>query len=221
MKEQQHPLATYPEDQKIDYLCLVASIAAADGTISNDEITTLRQFCESIAISSPGIGVIMSTIEDSSELDVRTTLVRLAQTDLKFRLLTDLLCMAYADGLVSPAEKEEISHIAGQLEISPKQIAALDSYLQELFSVQPSGTARTMGKQVSKATVDTLRRAGVPLNAITFSESLDHITTKDLTIHFPTSEMEHGIGVAVSPGPGSYFGVRWLFNKLRMKDSKE
>lgn len=221
MKDYQHPLATYPEDQKIDYLCLIASIASADGTVSNDEITTIRQFCQSIAISDLGIGVIMSTIEEPSMLDAQTTLTRLARTDLKFTLLADLLCMAYADGLVSPAEKEEISNIAAKLEITPPQITAIADYLQELLSRQRSEAGQTLGKQISNETVESLRSVGVPLSAITFSESLERLTTKDLTTTTSPGGMEQGIGVAVSLGLGSYFGVRWLFNKLRMKDDKE
>lgn len=218
MNEQQHPLIRFPEDQKIDYLCLVASLASADGTVSNDEITIIRQFCESIAISMPGIGVIMSTVEDPSVLDVQATLRRLAHTELKFTLLADLLCMAYADGVVSPAEREEINDIGVALEIIPEHIAAIDKYLQEIFSRPPSQTGRAPATYLKTETTETLRSLGIPLSAIRFSTSLDQIRTKDLTKSLGS---EHEIGVALPLGLGNYFGVRWLFHKLRRNDSKD
>ncbi|GAK58515.1 hypothetical protein U27_05489 [Candidatus Vecturithrix granuli] len=211
-----HPLKNYPEDQKIDYLCLVASIAVADGVMSDDEISILREFCESIGIGEVGIGVILGTIGDPSILDGQATLSRLTHTDLKFTLLTDMLCMAYADGRISPAEREEIHNIAAKLEISSEQIHAVDEYLKSLFSMTADET-----DYLANHTSSILIQAGIPVEAITLSGFVDHLRTKNLTSGRATWGKESGTGIAHLLRPGNYFGIRWLFNKIRTKDDRE
>lgn len=216
MNESIHPLKNYPEDQKIDYLCLVASIAAADGVMSNDEISILREFCEHIGIGEPGIGVILGTIADLSVLDGQATLSRLAHTSLKFTLLTDMLCMAYADGRISPAEREEIHNLAAKLEISPEQIRAVDEYLKSFFSMTVDET-----DYLARQTSAILIRAGIPPEAVTLSGSVGQLRTKNLASGGMTWEKEPEAGIAHLFGSGNYLGIRWLFNKIRTKDDKE
>ena len=211
-----HPLKNYPEDQKIDYLCLVASIAAVDGVMSNDEISTLREFCERIGIGAPGIGVIIGTIGEPSGLDGHVILSRLAHTDLKFTLLTDMLCMAYADGRISPAEREEIDSLAAKLEISPAQIRAVDEYLKTVLARH----ADEMDELANNASY-ILIQVGIPVEAITLSISMEQIRTQDSTTGQTRLGRTSGTGVAFLTGLRNYLGVRWLFNKLKAKDDRE
>lgn len=208
-----HPLKNYPEDQKIDYLCFVASIAFVDNVLDNGEISTLREFCERIGIGEPGIGVIISTIGNPAGFDGQATLSRLAQTDLKFTLLADMLCMAYADGRISPAERNEIHSIAAKLEISSEQIHAVDEYLKRVLAMHADET-----DSLANMASHILIQAGIPVEAITLSGSVEQIRTKDLVSGQTPRGKEPGTGVALLARLGNYSGIRWLFNKLKTKD---
>ena len=210
-----HPLADYPEDERVDYLCLVASIASADEHVSDEEITQLREFCTGVEIGDFGIGLIINAVEDPTVIDVQAVIERLSQTDLKFTLLTDMFFMAYADGIVSPGEEEEIRKIAAALDISQEQIAAIDRYVNAVISAQHRGDSRKNWRELGGEIAGILASAGVPLGAVAIAGTVfgngvtSALSALGLGLGVPT-----GIGVAVSIGVSSYFGVRWLFKKL-------
>lgn len=218
MSTQKHPLAGYPEDEKVDYLSLVASIAAADENVTDDEVTILREFCTTIGIHEIGIGMIIAAAGDPSVIDIQAIIPRLSQTDLKFTLLTDMFFMAYADGIVSPEEEKEINKIAAKLQISRDQLAAIDRYVDAVVSAQHSSPSKTDWKKSGSEIAGSLASAGVPLGAIVISGSLVGSgaagITSGLTALGMGLGMTTGIGVALSLGVGSYLGVRWLFKRI-------
>ncbi len=215
-----HPLANYPEDERIDYLSIVASVAFADGTVTDDEVSTLREFCTTIGIHELGIGMIIAAAEDPSDLDLEAIITRLSQTELKFTLLTDMFFMAYADGNVSPNEEGEIHKIAEMLRISRDQIAAIDRYVDAVISARHSGNApKSDWKKLGAEIAGSLASAGVPMGAVAISGSLVGSgsttgITSGLTALGMGLGMTTGIGVALSLGVGSYLGIRWLCKKL-------
>lgn len=215
MSAYKHPLANYPEDERVDYLCLVASIASADGEVTDDEITQLHEFCTGIEIGEFGIGMIINAVEDPSVVDIQAIITRLSQTDLKFTLLTDMFFMAYADGIVSPGEEGEICKIAAKLQITRNQIAAIDRYVNAVISAQRPGDSQKDWKDLGSEIAGALASAGVPLGAVAIAGTIfgDGITSalSALGLGLGTTT---GIGVVVSIGVSSYFGVRWLFKKL-------
>ncbi len=225
MTTQKHPLLDYPEHEKIDYLSLVASIAAADGKVTDDEITQIREFCSQIGIGELGIGMIIAAIEDPSIIDVPNVLARLATTDLKFTLLTDMLFMACADGKFSPDERQEINKIAAELNISQKQITALNQYVTTVIKAQRADGKHADWKQVGAELAGVLASAGVPLGAVVVSGymcglSVQGISAALIALGLGLGLMP-GIGVAISLGICSYFGVRWLFKKMVMVEEKK
>ncbi len=213
-----HPLLDFPEDEKVDYLSIVASIAAADGRVSDDEITQMRQYCETIEIGGIGIGMILNAVEDPSVIDVPVVLERLSHTELKFTLLSDMLFMAYADGVVSPGEREEIEKIAVALGISRDQIAAIDRYIKNVLSAQQSESSSSEWKCIGRDIAAALAGTGVPVGAVAISGCLCNPGAAMLSSGLEALGMglglTPGIGVAFSLGVCSYFGVRWLYDKL-------
>ena len=219
MDEQRYPLSNYPEVEKVDYLSIVASIASADGKITDEEITKIREFCTMIGIGEIGIGMILAAIADPAIVDVQPILRRLSQTDLKFTLLTDMLFMAHADDIVSPDEKEEIRKIASMLKITPDQIAAIDKYVATVISTQNADRSESDWKRLGSEIAGILASAGVPLGAITIARTVfgNGLTSRLAALGMGLGTAA-GVGVAVSIGVSSYFGVRWLFKRIVGKD---
>ena len=79
-------------------MSVVASLASADGKVSDEEVTKIREFCETIQIGDIGVSLIIAAIENPAVVDLASILPRLAQTDLKFTLLADMLFMAIGAG---------------------------------------------------------------------------------------------------------------------------
>jgi uncharacterized tellurite resistance protein B-like protein len=215
MNEQTHPLASYPEVERIDYLSIVTSIASADGKVTDDEITKIREFCGAIGIGEIGIGMIIAAVEDPSIVDLQPILTRLSQTDLKFTLLTDMLFMAHADGIVVPGEEEEIRKIASMLNITQEQIEAINKYVEAVISAQHADRSESDWKELGCDIAGILASTGVPLGAVAIAGTVfGNGLVSGLTALGMGMGLATGAGVAVSIGVCSYFGVRWLLKKI-------
>ncbi len=218
MTQEHHPLSGYPEHEKVDYLCLIASMAAADSVISDDELTQLRTFCEAADIDAMDVGLILSAAADPTFLDIPAILQRLAGTELRFTLLSDLLFMAHADGIVSPEEDEDMQYIARHLDISPAQVAATELYVKNVFAAQEADETKKDWAAVGSEIAGALAGAGVPLGAVAISGCLCGAGATELSKALTALGMglglTPGIGVVLSLGVCSYFGVRHLFKKL-------
>lgn len=217
MDKQRHPLVEYPEVERVDYLSVVASLASVDGKVTDNEIERIREFCEQIDIGNIGIGLVIAAVEDPSVVDVSTILSRLAQTDLKFTLLADMLFMAHADGICCPEEQEEIHKIATMLHISTEQIEAMNTYVETVLTATSKKTKRSDAdwKRIGSETASVLASAGIPFGAVAIAGSIfGQGITSGLAALGMGLGVTTGIGVAVSLGVGSYFGVRWLCQKL-------
>lgn len=205
----------YPEVERVDYLCVAATIAAADGKITDDEISHIREFCEHIEIGEIGIGLIIAAIENPAGVDLQTILSRLKHTDLKFTLLTDMLFIAHADGIVCPGEQEEIKKIAEMLAITSPQIDAIDRYVEAAISAQQSKRSEAHWKQVGSEIAGILAGAGIPLGAVALAGTIfGNGISSGLAALGMGLGMTTGIGVAMSMGVCSYFGVRWLWKTI-------
>lgn len=215
MNKQRHPLANYPEVERVDYLCIVASIAAADGKVTDDEITKIREFCNAIGIGEIGLGMIIAGVGDPSVIEIEPTLTRLSKSDLRFTLLTDMLFMAYADGIFVPGEEEEILRIASMLNINQKQINAMNKYVEAVLSAQSPNRAKSNWKRLGSEIAGVLASAGVPLGAVVLAGTVfGNGIAAGLAVLGMGLGTATGVGVAVSIGVSSYFGVRWLFKKI-------
>ena len=218
VQERRHSLRAYPETERVDYLCLIASMAAADNIVSNDELTQLRRFCEAAKVDAIDVGLILSAAADPSSLDILEMLKRLAQTDLRFTLLSDLLFMAYADGIVAPEEDEDMQYIARHLNINPEQVAATELYVKNVLAAQTSDASKKDWTAIGSELAGALAGAGVPLGAVALSGCLCGVGAAELSKALNAMGMglglTPGIGVVLSLGVCSYFGVRHLFKKL-------
>lgn len=218
MKSSIHPLAGYPEDQKIDYLSIVASIATADGDVTEDEISQLRTFCSAVEIGGVGIGLIISTMEAPSIFDVRTALARLSQTELRFTLVTDMLFMAYADGIYSPEEEREIHDIARRLHISDTQLLSMNDYVQTVLAAQEADAETEDWQQRGRHIATELTSNDIPLSAVVLSGAVTGLGVQGISAGLSALGLGlgivPGIGMALSVGFCSYWGVRWLFKKV-------
>lgn len=213
--EQQHSLMEYPEVERVDYLCVVASIAAADGKVTDEEISHIREYCESTGIGEIGIGLIIAALENPEGVDIPTIVSRLAHTDLRFTLLTDMLFMAHADGIVCPIEQEEINKIAAMLTITHHQIEAINMYVEAVISAQHTRRSEAHWKEVGSEIAGLLASAGVPLGAVAIAGTVfGNGLSSGLAALGMGLGITTGIGVAVSIGVCSYFGVRWLCKKI-------
>ena len=219
MARDKHPALDLPSQQRTDYLCVVASLAGADGHVDEVEISRLREWCQALDLSDSEIGQVLASAATPDKVRLRETIGRLRTSPLRFSIITDLLFIAYADGGYSETEHSEVAAIAGQLDVNATQLAAIEKYVVAVRQAQTAeGVAMVDFKKLGGDVAAGLASAGVPVAAVAISGSVFGLSAAGITSGLAALGlgfgMATGLGVAVSIGVASYFGVRWMYRKL-------
>ena len=218
MADEKHPLFECNENERIDYLCVVASIASVDGNTSDDEILNLRKICKSVKISSKGIGTVIAAAENPVKTDIAKTIKALASSKLRFTLLTDLILLCYADDNYSKKEHKEIERIASKLNIKEDQVVAMENYAKAILKAQKSGNTAEDLTKLGGDVAAGLASAGIPIAAVAVSGSVFGLSAAGMASGLAALGlglgMATGIGAVAVIGVGSYFAVRWLYKQI-------
>ncbi|HJK89939.1 MAG TPA: TerB family tellurite resistance protein [Polyangiaceae bacterium LLY-WYZ-15_(1-7)] len=214
-----HPASELPREEKLAYLCVVASIAGSDGEVTDDEVANLRALAKSMELPKRDIGQVIGAAEDPEHSEVQAALSQLAGSELRFTLITDLLFLAFADDHYSKEEQREVAGVADRLGVSEKQVAAIRSYVEAVGKAGASDSASAKDlKKLGGDVAAGLASAGVPVAAVAVSGSVFGLSAAGITSGLAALGMglgmTTGIGVAAAIGVGSYFGVRWLYKKV-------
>jgi len=219
MTSAKHPAISLPISDRVDYLIVVASMAAADGELAAAELTKLREFCMSLELGPAERGVVMAAAEQPDAVHIREVAGRLKSSELRFTLMTDLLFMAYADEKYVEAERREIHALADALGIPDAQRVALEKYVVAVLKAQQtSGVGPEDLKKLGGDVAASLASVGVPIAAVAVSGSVFGLSAAGITSGLAALGlglgMASGLGVAVGIGVGGYFGVRWLYRQV-------
>ncbi|MCK5797829.1 MAG: TerB family tellurite resistance protein [Deltaproteobacteria bacterium] len=123
-----HPLSSFPSEERVAYLSLVASLSCIDGVVSDAERGKLRNLATAAGLDAQEINDVLQTAEDPASAPLGDYLGAVRQSDLRFSLITDLHALAASDGTVTEAEKKEISDFARELGVAADQEQAIQSY---------------------------------------------------------------------------------------------
>lgn len=214
-----HPATDLPIAERVDFLVVVASMAAADGEIAASEFQKLREMCKILELGADEIGQVMAAAEKPDGVRIREVTGRLRSSELRFTLMTDLLFMAYADDKFVEAEQRETRALADALGIADAQLAALEKYV---VAVRKAGAATGVDsddmKKLGGDVASSLAATGIPIAAVAVSGSVFGLSAAGITSGLAALGlglgMASGLGVAVALGVGSFFGVRWLYRRV-------
>jgi uncharacterized tellurite resistance protein B-like protein len=214
-----HPATKLPLSERIDYLVVVASMAAADGEIAGAEYEKLREFCKALELGPAEIGQVMAAVEEPDTVRIREVTGRLRSSQLRFTLMTDLLFMALADEKFVEAERREIRALADALNLTDPQLAALEKYVQAVLKAgKADGVGAEDFKKLGGDVAASLAATGIPIAAVAVSGTVFGLSAAGITSGLAALGlglgMASGLGVAVAIGVGSFFSVRWLYRRV-------
>lgn len=217
MEKKEHPLKNYPEEEKVDYLAVVGSMASVDGEVTDDEIAQLREFCKDAGLSGGAIGRVVASTEAPDNVRVEEVISRLSESDLKFTLLTDLLFLAHADEEVDAEEEDRIDEIAAELNIEQERLEAIRKYVSAVVEARNSDAEKNLGEAAANALAN-VAGAGVPIGAVaaagTSGLSAAGMTSGLAALGLGLG-MAGGIGAVALLGIGAYTGVHAIYNRIK------
>ena len=196
MSKAHHPALDVTEDERVDYLIVVACMAAADNRTSPEEITQLREMCQALDVSEAGTERVIAAAQAPDAVAADEILARLGDSEMRYALLVDAIAVARADGRFDNAESDELMALADRLSIPRGQAVLVYRYVD---------TWQRRGKGPSDAkTTAKLVGAGIPAAALVVTAAVG-------------APLAAGVGLAAALGVSSYVSVKWLFSPRRVE----
>lgn len=99
-----------------------------------------------------------------SRSNLEESLKKLTNADIKLRfgLMFYILNLVWVDKVMAPGEKQAIELAQKQLGISPKQVEAINTFVQKLGKIREQGLNDEVAMNALKEGLDNLKKVGVP-----------------------------------------------------------
>lgn len=221
-KLQKHPLEEYSENEQVAYLSILSAICYADKEFGDKEKRQLDSLLAQLKISDVQKAKIYSSVFSLPHEDKLANLEaiqNLANTELKYTLISDLCLFSLVDAKFTDEEYQYILNIGELLGVTQEQVDAIKSIQEDLDRIKdiPSNSERF--KRVIKDGVANLAGVGVPAGAIAASGSVFGLSAAGMTSGLATLGALVGGGmlagtVIVVPALalGTAYGVKKLFD---------
>lgn len=155
-------LTDFSEEERTDYMMVVASMAGQDGAVTSEEIYAVRQLSLQFVLGPEARGRVMAATATPPE-NMDEILERLSETDLRYSLLLDVAAMAYRDNQFTDAESEEYTRLSSRLRVDDQHSTAILSFASSLFV--PGYTPAKASESLEKLVKDGIPRRVVALSA--------------------------------------------------------
>ncbi|MFB9861884.1 tellurite resistance TerB family protein [Rufibacter immobilis] len=161
-------LKEYSEQEKGAYLGALATIASADGHVSEEEITFLQLMAEAAELPQNVQEEVVSIAKNPSQISLQRCLDVLKGSPLRFSFVTDIISFAKSDGEYTAEEQQRISEIGKYLGIDQKQFSILDQFVDKANQAQEHGEDPTSNSFLSKSGFgDMFKNAGISPGMVT------------------------------------------------------
>lgn len=167
-------LEGYSDLEKGAYLGAIASLATADRSASEEELTYIEALCEGAELSESQTDLIRRAAkEPMADDDLKRCLDVLKDSELRFSLISDLIAFAEADQNYTPEEKQNVEKVAAYLGVNQQQFSLLDQFTKKAVQEAPAqaqalqdGTTQPSNFLGGLGFGDKMKSAGINTNGL-------------------------------------------------------
>lgn len=161
-------LKDYSQEEKGAYFGALATMAAADGNASEEEIQFLRLMGEAAELPANVQQEVEQVAKNPSQISLQKCLDVLKKSQLRFSFVTDIISFAKSDGQYTPDEQERIAEMAAYLGVDQKQYSMLEQYVNKADEAQQQGEDPTSQSFLNKSGFgDMFKNAGISPQMVT------------------------------------------------------
>jgi uncharacterized tellurite resistance protein B-like protein len=143
-------LEGYSDQEKGAYLGAIASIATADRSASEEELSYLEALSESANLSEEQVNLIReAATKQMSDDDLKRCLDVLKTSELRFSLITDIIAFAESDQSYSQEEKQNVEKIAKYLGVNQEQFSVLNQFTKKAVQEAPKQAEALQSEQTT------------------------------------------------------------------------
>jgi len=208
-----HDAHDIPLAERVDYLTIIASMAAADVSLAPEELAKLRELCKALDLPERETQQIIDTAHRPTAT-VERHLDALKSSPLRFTLVSDCLSLAFADGEYANSERREIVALSKALGVADDQLAALEECARAVAEARNMHDGADWKKKSEKL-AQKLAGVGVPIATV---GALSAVGLSTAGISSGMAALVMGLGVASGLGAvlgltvGTVMGIRWLYD---------
>ncbi|HEY3354750.1 MAG TPA: DUF533 domain-containing protein [Polyangia bacterium] len=211
-----------PSSERLPYIKGLIFLARAGGGVGEPERAQLLAAIDACALAPADADAARAAID--APLALAAVAEALAGSQTRFALYLDAIALAYADGVVVPAEEEALDALRDALGLQGYEAQALRQVAESLqaLKTQPKPDAAAVTR--TKEALARLAAVGVPIGAAAVSGTVQGLSAAALTSGLAALGLglgvTGGVGVCLLLGLASYQGVKWLLRKTGRKPSK-
>ncbi|KAA3440268.1 TerB family tellurite resistance protein [Rufibacter hautae] len=161
-------LKDYSDQEKGAYLGALATIASADGHVSEEELQFLQLTSEAAELPENLQQEIISIAKNPSQISLQRCLDVLKNSPLRFSFITDIISFAKSDGQYTTEEQQRIAEVSKYLGIDQKQFSILDQFVDKANQAQEQGEDPTSQSFMNKSGFgDMFKNSGISPGMVT------------------------------------------------------
>ncbi|MEP1080349.1 hypothetical protein NDI52_33880 [Leptolyngbya sp. PL-A3] len=212
-------LTKVPESDRIAFYGALFALAFADDSIDKEEVELIFSVMELEGMSEVGRRQVQSYIIEPPSLWACLRALSIANEQLRYSLMINLVDTAWANDELDSNEEEGIILAQRELNISYEQLEAIKQFIQKVREIRVRGLDDNYAADALKTATAGLTAVGVPVAAIWFSGSVIGLSAAGITSGLAglgaligIGGMIPGIGVAILLGTGIFMGVNALLD---------
>lgn len=213
----EHPASTAAIQERVDYACVVASLAAIDKEVSDEELEALGKLCKFLALPADTTATVLAFAKEPDHTAVRDALLRLRDSPLRFTLIMDMVSLAYADGRYDLDERKQVRGLAAVLLVTEAEVDKAEDSVRT-FNAEVAADQDAPAQEQAVETLAQVAAAGVPAATVLALSAAQGGGGLALAAGFKAlalgTGLVPGVGIAVGLGLGSYYGVHYLYRRV-------
>jgi uncharacterized tellurite resistance protein B-like protein len=216
-------LSSLPEAQRVAFYGAMLAIAAADGTLGQDELDLIFQNIHTVGLSDRSRNTIWEYVVDTPPLTECLASFATSHEQVRCAVMVYLIEVALADRILAAGEDEALLQARTSLHISQKQIEAIERYICNVGLIRARPRDYHEGATSLKYKYGLWLVAGVSLSAIAlyFSSLIGAISLPGMFSRFarPASgrAMLLGASATILIGTAALLSGRWLHTRYQRK----
>ena len=157
-KMAQHPAASLPQSDRVEYLNVIASMALVDGRAAEPELMKLERLGEALALPTAIVAVELVSLKKGRIAGqvTREGMLRFRQkAAIRESLMMDSIVLAFSDGQLVPTESKQLTALATALGYAHEEVVALARMVEKILfkrgEVEDQFLARQFGETLAAA----------------------------------------------------------------------
>jgi len=160
-------LKDYSLEERSAYLAAMATLANADGQVTEDELEFLQLLGEAAELPENLRQEVEQIARQPNQISLQRCLDTLKPSQLRFSFLTDIISFAKADGQYTPEEEREIHKMADYLGVNQEQFSILNRFVDKADEARQQGQDPTSTQFMNQNGFDSMfQKAGISPNMV-------------------------------------------------------